>query len=88
MKAIEIIHPGGPEVLRLCERPQPDPRPGEVLIRVTAAGVNRPDVLQRAGRYPPPPDASDLPGLEVAGEIVGGDVGLSLIHISEPTRPY
>ncbi|WP_420464541.1 NAD(P)H-quinone oxidoreductase [Panacagrimonas sp.] len=75
MKAIEIIHPGGPEVLRLCERPQPDPRPGEVLIRVTAAGVNRPDVLQRAGRYPPPPDASDLPGLEVAGEIVGGDVG-------------
>lgn len=75
MKAIEIIRPGGPEVLQPCERPQPEARPGEVLIRVRAAGVNRPDVLQRAGRYPPPPDASDLPGLEVAGEIVGGEVG-------------
>ena len=75
MKAIEISRPGGPDVLQPCERPLPRPGDGEVLIRVTAAGVNRPDVLQRAGRYPPPPDASDLPGLEVAGEIVGGEVG-------------
>ena len=74
MKAIEISQPGGPEVLRPCERPMPAPGAGEVLIRVHAAGVNRPDVLQRSGSYPPPPDASDLPGLEVAGEIVSGDL--------------
>ena len=74
MKAIEIAQPGGPEVLRPCERPMPVAGAGEVLIRVHAAGVNRPDVLQRAGAYPPPPDASDLPGLEVAGEIVSGDL--------------
>ena len=74
MKAIEIMQPGGPEVLRPCERPMPVAGAGEVLIRVHAAGVNRPDVLQRAGAYPPPPDASDLPGLEVAGEIVSGDL--------------
>ena len=74
MKAIEITQPGGPEVLRPCERPMPVAGAGEVLIRVHAAGVNRPDVLQRAGAYPPPPDASDLPGLEVAGEIVSGDL--------------
>ncbi len=74
MKAIEISQPGGPEVLRPCERPMPVAGAGEVLIRVHAAGVNRPDVLQRAGAYPPPPDASDLPGLEVAGEIVSGDL--------------
>ncbi len=74
MKAIEITQPGGPEVLRPCERPTPVAGAGEVLIRVHAAGVNRPDVLQRAGAYPPPPDASDLPGLEVAGEIVSGDL--------------
>ena len=74
MKAIEIMQPGGPEVLRPCERPMPVAAAGEVLIRVHAAGVNRPDVLQRAGAYPPPPDASDLPGLEVAGEIVSGDL--------------
>ncbi|NDC09126.1 MAG: NAD(P)H-quinone oxidoreductase [Oxalobacteraceae bacterium] len=74
MKAIEISQPGGPEVLRPCERPMPVPGAGEVLIRVHAAGVNRPDVLQRSGSYPPPPDASDLPGLEVAGEIISGDV--------------
>jgi putative PIG3 family NAD(P)H quinone oxidoreductase len=70
MRAIEISAPGGPEVLRLCERPRPTPGAGEVLIRVAAAGVNRPDVVQRQGYYPPPPGASDLPGLEVAGEIV------------------
>lgn len=74
MRAIEITEPGGPEVLRLCERPTPEPREGEVLIRVHAAGINRPDVLQRTGSYPVPPGASDLPGLEIAGEIVGGDL--------------
>jgi NADPH:quinone reductase len=70
MRAIEIAGHGGPEVLRLVERPVPDPAPGEVLIRVAAAGVNRPDIMQRMGKYPPPPGASDLPGLEVSGEIV------------------
>ena len=79
MRAIEIRQPGAPDVLSLCERPLPEPKPGEVLIKVHAAGVNRPDVLQRLGHYPVPPGASDLPGLEVAGEIVGGDLaGTSL----------
>ncbi|MBJ7263191.1 MAG: NAD(P)H-quinone oxidoreductase [Burkholderiaceae bacterium] len=73
MRAIEITQPGGPEVLQLVERPDPVPGPGEVLIKVHAAGVNRPDVIQRKGAYPAPPGASDLPGLEVAGEIVGGE---------------
>lgn len=73
MKAIAITAPGGPEVLRPIERPVPVPGPGEVLIKVAAAGINRPDVLQRSGHYPPPVGASDLPGLEVAGEIVAGD---------------
>jgi len=75
MRAIEITQPGGPEVLRPCERPLPDLKPGEILIKVHAAGVNRPDVFQRLGQYPVPPGASDLPGLEVAGEIVDGDLG-------------
>ena len=75
MRAIEIVQPGGPEVLQPCERPVPELKPGEVLIRVHAAGVNRPDVFQRLGQYPVPPGASDLPGLEVAGEIVDGDLG-------------
>ena len=76
MKAIEISSPGGPEVLQLCTRPVPEPEDNEILIKVAAAGVNRPDVLQRMGFYPPPPGASDLPGLEVAGTIVttGGNV--------------
>lgn len=74
MRAIEITQPGPPDVLRLCERPVPTPEPGHVLIKVHAAGVNRPDVLQRTGHYPVPPGASDLPGLEIAGEIVGGDL--------------
>jgi putative PIG3 family NAD(P)H quinone oxidoreductase len=76
MTAIEITAPGGPDVLKPTTRPVPQPGPGEVLIRVKAAGINRPDVLQRAGAYPPPPGASDLPGLEVAGEIaaLGSDV--------------
>jgi NADPH2:quinone reductase len=73
MRAIEISQPGGPEVLVPAERPMPEPGPGEVLIKVVAAGINRPDVFQRKGNYAPPPGASDLPGLEVAGEIVGGD---------------
>jgi len=70
MTAVEITEPGGPEVLRAASRPIPEPAAGEVLLRVAAAGVNRPDVMQRAGLYPPPPGASDLPGLEVAGEVV------------------
>lgn len=74
MKAIEITAYGAPEVLRLVERPQPVPQAGEVLIKVAASGVNRPDVSQREGNYPPPPGISDLPGLEIAGEIVGGDL--------------
>ena len=73
MKAIEISSYGAPEVLRVVERPAPVAAAGELLIRVTASGVNRPDVLQRTGNYPVPPGASDLPGLEVAGEIVSGD---------------
>ncbi len=77
MTAIEIAGFGGPEVLKPATRPVPQPGPGEVLIKVAAAGVNRPDVLQRQGGYAPPPGVSDLPGLEVAGEIVAanGDVG-------------
>jgi NADPH2:quinone reductase len=73
MKAIEITSYGAPEVLRVAERPDPVAGAGELLIRVAASGVNRPDVLQRMGHYPVPPGASDLPGLEVAGEIVSGD---------------
>ncbi|MFK2890085.1 NAD(P)H-quinone oxidoreductase [Dyella flagellata] len=73
MQAIEIPHFGGPEVLRLVERPMPRPDAGEVLIKVAAAGVNRPDVFQRQGHYPPPRGASDLPGLEAAGELMDGD---------------
>lgn len=80
MRAIEISAPGGPGVLRETQRPDPVPGAGEVLIRVGASGVNRPDVLQRKGAYPPPPGASDLPGLEVAGTLVGGEppAGLKL----------
>jgi putative PIG3 family NAD(P)H quinone oxidoreductase len=69
MLAIEISTPGGPEVLRPVERPTPQPGAGEVLVRVEAAGVNRPDILQRLGRYPPPRGASDIPGLEIAGTV-------------------
>lgn len=75
MAAVEISEPGGPEVLTSARRPVPSPGQGEVLIRVQAAGVNRPDVLQRQGRYPPPPGASDLPGLEVAGEVASVGIG-------------
>ncbi len=75
MQAIEITQPGAAAVLQLTERPIPRPGPGEVLIKVAASGVNRPDVFQRQGNYAPPPGASDLPGLEVAGTLVEGDVG-------------
>ena len=71
MVAIEISSPGGPEVLKPCTRPIPVPGEGEVLIKVAAAGVNRPDVVQRKGLYPAPPGASDLPGLEISGTVVG-----------------
>ncbi|MGR3616243.1 MAG: NAD(P)H-quinone oxidoreductase [Paracoccaceae bacterium] len=77
MKAIEITQPGGPEVLQLCERAVPEPTQGQVVIKVAYAGVNRPDALQRAGAYNPPPGASDLPGLEAAGEIVALGAGVS-----------
>lgn len=77
MQAVEITAPGGPEVLRLTTRPMPKPRAGEVVIRLAFAGVNRPDALQRAGLYAPPPTASDLPGLEGAGEIVALGAGVA-----------
>jgi len=70
MTVVEIREPGPPQVLRPVQRPIPEPKAGEVLIRVAAAGVNRPDVLQRKGLYPPPPGVTDIPGLEVAGEVV------------------
>ena len=72
MQAIEIKQPGGPEVLLPTQRPDPVPKAGELLIAVTASGINRPDVLQRKGLYPMPPGVSDLPGLEVAGTVAGG----------------
>jgi NADPH:quinone reductase len=81
MSVIEIAAPGGPDELKLARRPTPRPAEGEVLVRVEAAGVNRPDVMQRQGRYPPPPGASDIPGLEIAGEVVAlgpGAVGAAL----------
>ncbi len=83
MRAIEITAPGKPDVLRLVERPRPVPGAGELLIRVHAAGINRPDVLQRKGAYAPPPGASDLPGLEVAGVVEGGDVAGSGFAIGD-----
>lgn len=83
MKAVEIIQPGGPEALVVTNRPDPVAGKGEVLIKVAAAGVNRPDVFQRQGRYAPPPGASDIPGLEVAGEIVAGDTGSTGLAIGD-----
>jgi NADPH2:quinone reductase len=74
MKAVEIGKYGAPDVLRIAERPDPVPAAGEVLIRVGASGVNRPDVAQRMGNYAAPPGVSDIPGLDVAGEIIAGDV--------------
>jgi NADPH2:quinone reductase len=87
MRAVEISKPGGPEVLQPVDRPKPTPKESEILIKVAAAGVNRPDVLQRTGNYAVPPDASDLPGLEVAGEVASpgksfkiGDKVCALVH--------
>ncbi|KGM50369.1 NAD(P)H-quinone oxidoreductase [Pseudooceanicola atlanticus] len=77
MRAIEISTPGGPDVLKPVTRPRPEPAAGQVVIKVAYAGVNRPDALQRAGNYAPPPDASDLPGLEASGEVVAVGQGVS-----------
>ncbi|MDE9451461.1 NAD(P)H-quinone oxidoreductase [Aliiroseovarius sp. Z3] len=77
MRAIEITKPGGPEVLKLSEQPIPTPGPGDILIRVAFAGVNRPDALQRAGSYAPPPTASPLPGLEASGEVAALGEGVT-----------
>jgi len=78
MRCVEIRKPGGPEVLVPAERPAPAPKANEILVKVAAAGVNRPDVLQRLGKYPVPPDASDLPGLEIAGEVAACGSAVSL----------
>lgn len=83
MPAVEISAPGAPEVLRVVTRPCPRPAAGEVLIAVAAAGVNRPDVLQRQGHYPPPPGASDLPGLEVAGVVAALGEGVSGLAVGD-----
>lgn len=83
MKNVEISQPGGPDVLRIVDSPIPEPGPNEVLIKVAAAGVNRPDVFQREGNYPPPPGASEIPGLEIAGTIVAGDTGSSGLNIND-----
>jgi NADPH2:quinone reductase len=84
MTAVEIAEAGGPEVLRPCTRPVPEPGHGQVLIRVAFAGVNRPDALQRAGSYAPPPGASDLPGLEVSGHIAALGPGVTGWSIGDP----
>ena len=83
MLAIEVKTPGGPEALVSCDRPMPVPGAAEVLIKVVAAGINRPDVFQRQGNYAPPPGASDIPGLEVSGEIVSGDLAGSPFKIGD-----
>jgi NADPH2:quinone reductase len=83
MLVIEIREPGDPDVLVLAERPRPSAGPREVLIEVAAAGVNRPDVMQRKGMYPPPPGASDIPGLEVAGTVVEAGAGVDRWHVGD-----
>src|SRR5258707_1978340 len=83
MTVVAISKPGGPEVLVPETRSLPAPGPGEILIKVHAAGVNRPDVAQRSGAYPPPPGASDLPGLEVAGEVVAVGTGAARHKIGD-----
>ena len=75
MTVIAIRSPGGPDVLAPEQRPTPRPGAGEILVKVAAAGVNRPDVMQRMGLYPPPPGATDIPGLEIAGEVVARGAG-------------
>jgi NADPH2:quinone reductase len=83
MRAIEITKPGGPEVLQLTSRPVPQPGHGQVVIKVAFAGVNRPDALQRAGMYAPPPSASDLPGLEASGEVVAIGEGVADVALGD-----
>ncbi|MFU8865199.1 MAG: NAD(P)H-quinone oxidoreductase [Rhodobacterales bacterium] len=83
MRAVEISEPGGPEVLKPCTRPVPEPAAGQVVLKLAYAGVNRPDALQRAGMYAPPPTASDLPGLEGAGEVVALGEGVSGIAVGD-----
>ena len=83
MTVVEIAAPGGPEQLRTAVRPLPQPGNDEVLVRVEAAGINRPDVMQRQGRYPPPPGASDLPGMEIAGEIVALGPNVSGLEVGD-----
>ncbi len=83
MRAIEIREPGGPEVLELVDRPDPEPAAGELLVAVKAAGVNRPDCLQRQGAYPPPPGAPDIPGLEVAGEVAAIGSGVTSFAVGD-----
>lgn len=83
MTAIEIREPGGPEVLTPVQRPTPQPGPEEILVKVAAAGVNRPDISQRQGRYPPPRGASDLPGLEISGEVVGLGEGATRFKLGD-----
>ena len=83
MRAVEITEPGGPEVLRPCQRPIPEAGPGQVVLKLAYAGVNRPDALQRAGLYAPPPTASDLPGLEGAGEVVALGAGVSGLSLGD-----
>ncbi|WP_231710978.1 NAD(P)H-quinone oxidoreductase [Xanthobacter dioxanivorans] len=83
MTVVTIAAPGGPEVLVPATRPVPSPAPGEVLVKVEAAGVNRPDVMQRKGLYPPPPGASDIPGLEIAGTVVALGAGASRFRLGE-----
>uniref|UniRef100_A0A7C1NR96 NAD(P)H-quinone oxidoreductase n=1 Tax=Agrobacterium albertimagni TaxID=147266 RepID=A0A7C1NR96_9HYPH len=83
MRHVDLPTHGGPEVMHLVEGPLPSPRPGEVLVRVEAAGVNRPDVAQRQGAYPPPKDASPILGLEIAGEIVGLGTGVTDFQIGD-----
>lgn len=83
MRAVEITEPGGPEVLQVAERPVPQPAHGQVVIKVAWAGVNRPDALQRAGSYAPPPTASDLPGLEASGEVVAIGAGVADVALGD-----
>jgi putative PIG3 family NAD(P)H quinone oxidoreductase len=83
MRAIEISEPGGPDVLRECDRPIPAPAHGQVVLKVAYAGVNRPDALQRAGKYAPPPTASDLPGLEASGVVVAIGPGVSGLALGD-----
>lgn len=83
MRTVRITRPGGPEVLALCDEPRPEPQAGEVLVRVAAAGVNRPDIQQRRGLYPPPPGASDIPGLDIAGVVAQAAPGVAWPRVGD-----